>query len=315
MSMPKLLTPGKLLPFEMDSTSKGWSAIEAGAAHCWKEQQFGRVREMQLRGDTVEQHFSVGLALHAMRAQWLNDGYSGELWRKAGTGFIEAFNDKHPRRPLHPRTKLISMKTFEGYVKHWRLLPKPEVLAVEYELEPRTLTKEAPPWAARTARLDSVERWRGGIYIGECKSTSESANAVMDTYALNGQPLLYMALWSEREAKRFGPLKGILYDVMKKATDTEHARFYPRAVLPMAAVAHALTWFKKDFTTWVMQEHLIDWNASPERRMNCMRPYGPCKFRDICVRGRDGALAYEFKDGTPVLNWKPSPGKEVPPWM
>jgi hypothetical protein len=80
-------------------------------------------------------------------------------------------------------------------------------------------------------------------------------------------------------------------------------------------VSHALTWFRKDFTTWVQQSGLVDWNASPERRLNCMRPYGPCDYRDICTRGRDGSLGYEFEDGTPVLKWKSSPGKEVPPWQ
>jgi hypothetical protein len=315
MPMPTKLTPGKLLKLELESTAKGWSNIEPGAAHCWKEYQFARVRRMLLRGEEVPMHFAVGLYMHAARAQWLNDKYSGDLWKKQIRAFRDAWDAKYPRRPMPQRALGIAEKTFEGYVKHWKLLPKPEVLAVEYELEPRGLTKEAPEWAWRGARLDSVERWRGNIYIGECKSTSESANAVMDNYALHGQPLLYMALWSKKEVERFGPLKGLLYDVVKKATDTDAARCYPRAVLAVDAVQHALSWFRKDFTTWVMQSSLIDWNASPERRLNCTRPYGPCSYRDICTKGRDGALGYEFEDGTPVIKWKPEPGKEVPPWM
>jgi hypothetical protein len=315
MAMATQMTPGKLLPFEFSRTEKGWSQIESGASRCWKEYQFQEVRGIIQAGAELAMHFAVGLLLHTARAQWLNDGYKGDLWKAAMRGYFDAYGEKNPRQPMPTRAKLISEKTFEGYIKHWKMLPKPEVLAVEYELKPRALIPGAPEWTWRGARLDSIERWRGHIYVGEMKSTSESANAVTDFYALHGQPLLYMALWSAQEVKRFGPLKGVLYDVVKKATDMDSSRCYPRVPLNIETVSHALTWFRKDFTTWVQQSSLIDWNAAPERRPHCMRPYGPCAYRDICLRGRDGALGFEFKDGTPVLKWKPSPGKEVPPWQ
>lgn len=299
----------------MGATAKGWHAMETFAAYCPKEHQFDKVRQVQPRGDTLPNPLGIGLMLHAARAQWLNDGYTGELWRKAMRGFHAEWERCNPRRPMTPDAFGIAERSFETYVKYWKLLPKPKVLAVEYELKPRALAPEAPEWAYRGARLDSVEQWRGGIWIGEMKSTSESANAVADTYALHGQLLLQMALWGKDEVARFGPLKGILLDVLKKANVTDNGKAYPRIAIPISNAPHALTWFRKDFTTWVMQASLIDWNTSPERRMNCMRPYGACKFRDICLRGRDGAMGFEFKDGQPLLEWKASAGKEVPPWV
>jgi hypothetical protein len=311
--MPAALTPGKLLPFEMGATSKGWHAIESFASYCPKEHQFDKVRKIRPRNDELERPLAIGLLLHAARAQWFNDGYKGALWLVAIKRYVKAWNKDNPRRPMPNDALPIAERTFTTYVKYWKLLPKPEVLAVEYELKPKVLVKDAPEWTARGARLDSIERYRGGTWIGELKSTSESVNSVSEMYALHGQVLLQLARWGEEETKRFGPLKGVLLDVVKKGY-SDGGKAYPRAAIPLETLKHALQWFKKDFTTWVMQSSLIDWNTSPERRMNCMRPYGPCKYREICSRGRDGAMGFEFEDGTPLLEWKPSAGKEVPPW-
>src|SRR6266853_5934801 len=90
--VPTTLTPGKLLPFEMGATSKGWHAIESFAAYCPKEYQFDKVRRIRPRNDELERPLAIGLLLHAARAQWLNDKYQGSLWLIAVKKYAEQWN-------------------------------------------------------------------------------------------------------------------------------------------------------------------------------------------------------------------------------
>ena len=215
---------------------------------------------------------------------------------------------------LHPSAFNVALETFEGYVDYWSKRPTTEVLAIEYPFEPRLLAPNAPEWAKRTARVDSIERWRGKTWIGEAKSTSSAPGRVADTYALHGQILLQMTLWGDDETERFGPLAGVLLDVMVKPQGKKPARGSERIPIELKDCEQALKWFRKDFVTWQMQTAMIDWNATVERRLVCQRNYGPCEFRPLCLRGRAGSMRYALPDGSKLHEWKPSPGKEVPPW-
>lgn len=312
------LTPGKLLSVEaVGPTIAGWHMIEAFAAGCPKEHQFRHIRKIRLKPDgpnaPMMMHFAVGLLFHHMRAQWLNDGYEGKLWKDA----LEKFYTEYPK--LKGAERLpdgcydIALRTFRSYRAYWKTQMKPRVLAVEYELEPRALTPDAPAWAWRGARLDSIEKWPDGVWIGEAKTSYGGESTVKDFYALHGQPLLAMALWSEKETKKWGPLRGVMLDPMKKADTKQEGKAYPRIKLPLRKYGHALEWFKRSFTDWVMMATSIKYNDDPTRIMHCNRPYGPCDYRELCLFGRDGSLGYEV-DGVPLHAVKPSLGKEVPPW-
>lgn len=301
----------RLFPITLGATAYGWHQIEPFTI-CPKEYQYRRIRGIQQRAPFLAEPLAVGLLLHAARAQWFYDKRKGDTWREAMLEYRRLEEAEGVR--MAPSALHTAVLTFEAYVDYWSIRPKPEVLAIEHEIKPRALVKDAPQWSWRGARLDSVERWRGKTWVGELKSTTSAPSRVTDIYTLNGQTLLQAALWGEEETKKFGPLGGILLDIMVKPTGKKKARAVPRVPLHIDQMQHALKWFRKDFSTWVMQSSLIDWNASVERRPVCMRTYGPCDFRSMCLRGRAGSNAFVLRDGTPVSAWQPSPGKEVPPW-
>ena len=310
--LPKKSTPGKLLPFSFGASALGWHQIQPFTI-CPKEYQLARVRRITRRSGFLKAPLSVGLLLHAARAQWFHDGFKGDLWRTA----VVEYDRQHAEvdgKKLAPGSVPFATECFEAYVKHWSVRPKPTVLAVEHEIKPKALIAGAPQWAWRGARLDSMEKWKGKVWLGELKSTSSSPGRVHDLYRLNGQTLLQMALWGEEETKEFGPLGGVLLDIIVKPSGKRGARCSARIPLDLGSVDFALKWFRRDFTTWVMQSSLIDWNTTVERRPVCMRQYGPCEFQSLCLRGRNGSNGFVFEDGSPVSAWKPSEGKTTPPW-
>lgn len=289
------------------ASSKGWHEISP-LIMCPKEYQYARVRQVQIRSPFLSEALSIGLLLHAARAQWLADGYKGDLWRKA---IVVHAKQPEGSKPLHPVAIGAATSYFKGYVDYWMVRPRSEVLAVEYELQPRGW-ENAPEWLKRTARLDSIERWRGKTYIGECKSSSSSASRVAETYSLHGQTQLQVALYGPDEVRKFGPLEGVLLDVIiKKKGEGSGAERIP---LPLSGMKHATQWFKKDFERWAMQAATIKWNDDVEHRPTCQRSYGPCDFRELCLRGKDGCLGFETADRVPLSKWEPSPGKTTPPW-
>lgn len=311
------LTPGKLVPFEVGPTSHGWHKMEAFAAGCPQEHLYRHVRNIRYRPMGADapmfMHFAVGILVHVARAQWLNDGYKGQLWLTAMKKF-HAEHKKMTGEELPDGAYGIALRTFQAYVAYWTQAMKSKVLAVEYEVKPKKFDAKAPDFVKRGARFDSIERWQGKTWIGELKTSYGGASGVQDMYALHGQPLLAMALWGKEETEKFGDLAGVLLYPVKKATLKDPGKIYPPIPLKKEKYAFALDWFKRDFATWVMQTQLMDWNSRPERRPNCVRPFGPCEYREICLHGRDGTLGYVMEDGSPMHAWKPSPGKEVPPW-
>lgn len=302
-----------LVPFTFGASKKGWHSIQSFTI-CPKEFQLSKVRGIRARGVGVPEPLSVGLLLHVARAQWLADGFKGDRWLEAMRLYASVYK-QHEHRDLFPTAVETATKTFTAYVTYWGMRPRWKTLAVEHEIIPRALTPGDPEWAWRGARVDSVELHNGKIWLGELKSTWEGPKGVHDLYKLNGQTLLQAALWSNLEEQKFGgPLAGIALDVMLKAQGNKAGKAFPRIYLPMRDFEHALTWFRPDMRTWIMQSSAITWNSTVERRPVCERSWGPCEFKDLCLLGRDGGVAYQLPDGTPLHKWEKKKGQEVPPW-
>lgn len=306
----------KLLDLPTSSSSAGWHRIQSFVA-CPKEYQFLNVRGLTYQGAFLRSPLARGVLIHAARAQWLHDGRSPDSpWQAQMLKTIKDCLLKDKQR-INPVDHALAIEDFRGYVSFWSKRPVTKVLAVEYPLHPRGLQPGAPAWAHRTARLDSIELHHGKAWIGECKSTSSSPSRVIDQYALNGQTLLQMALWGPDETAKFGELGGVLFDIIVKSNGSKASRgVFPRAALPVERVSHALAWFRKNFPAWVMQASMIQWNDDVPRNITaCMRPHGACDFREMCMKGRDGSSRFvlgETKQS--LMKWKPTIGKEVPPW-
>jgi len=304
-----------LVPITLGATAKGWHEIESLVA-CPKEYQFSRIRGITPRSIHIKESLSIGSLFHAARAQWLADNYQGERWREAIRNYAKEHEAVMSAR-LSPGAVAAATELAEEYVDYWSLRPKPKVLAVEYTFRARPLRPGAPKEEWRTARPDSIELHRGRTWIGEAKTTSYSMAKVKDTYMLSGQTLLACTLWSELETKKFGPLAGVLLDGIKKRSGKTRPKCFPRVELPLSEMSHALSWFPGNFTDWIRQSSLVTWDADVPRNVTaCMRPYGPCAYRALCLRGRAGALGFVFSGtNTPITDWEPEADKEVPPWV
>ncbi|UOF77405.1 pD-(D/E)xk nuclease superfamily [Caudoviricetes sp.] len=315
MKPTNLTKPGVLVPFQHGASQRGWHALESWLL-CPKEGQLKNVRKVRPRLTQPAEHFTVGGMLHTCRAQYLNDRRDGDLWRKA----LELYSAELRARKTEVTQAMVRLvqDVFGVYVSYWRVRPTTTPLAVEYDLGLRGVSPNTPEWAYRTARLDSIEHHQGKAWIGEMKSTSHSQNRVTDMYALHGQLLLQMALWSDEETKLFGPLGGVLLDIVKKPDGTHQPKAYPRVAIAYETVKFALDWFKKDLVTWQMQIGMVDWNATVERRPACMRTFGPCTYRDLCLSGERAGITFEYESSPGVFvsldKWKPTKGKEVQPW-
>lgn len=305
-SMPKR---SKFFDMPTGHSGAGWHAIES-FIRCPKEYQFSAVRKIGQHRPFIPGPLSVGLLLHAARAQWLHDERKGELWREAMERY--AAKTEAEEGKLSPGSLSAAAGYFAGYSAYWKVRPVTGVLAIEHYMSPRGISQNAPVWAFRTARYDSIEKWRGKTWIGELKSTSDSGNRLTEQYTLHGQLLLQMALWGEEEDDTFGPLEGVLIDpILKRSAGGAGG---PRIEIRKSECAAALTWFRKDLKTWLMQAQSVDWDAAPERRPNCMRAYGPCEFRGLCLKGRRGANQFVLENGKALVTWTPKPGQSVPPW-
>jgi hypothetical protein len=303
-------TTAKILDLPTGSSGAGWSSLSE-FVRCEKADQYKRVRGIQKFENYLSEGLSVGALMHAARAQWLTDGYKGDDWKtqiEKHAVKLEADGDR-----LAPNARTIALKNFQGYVDYWLRHPRSQVLAVEYELTPRGVWTGAPQWAHRTARLDSVERFMSKTWIGEAKSTYHGgASRIRTTYALHGQILMQLSLWGDAETKRFGPLAGVLLDPMVKEGKGK-ATGGERTAIALDKVQHALSWFRRDIKLWIQGQQAMAWNDVAPRRLSPDNCRG-CQFRELCTQGRDGAVRFHFRDGTPITKWKSSPGREVPPW-
>lgn len=297
-----------LLPITVGASEKGWHEIEP-FVRCPQEYKFRRVLQLRQKAPFMADALSTGICVHAARAQWLHDKYKGDDWRRAIAVAVKAHEDAG--QPLAPAASAVALDCMQAYVNHWSLRPKPIPLAVEYTIAPRALTPDAPTWTWRSARLDSIERYRGKVWIGECKTTSAHAGQVERRYRLHGQLLLQCALWGDEENQRFGPLAGILLDVIVKPSGKRPAKACARIPVPLSELTPAIEWFKRDFPQWIMQASLIDWNTRPQRRPTACEN---CDFNHICRKGRAGTAGFIFPDGSKVSDWTPTEERTLPPW-
>jgi hypothetical protein len=296
----------------------GFHQIEPLANGCAKAYQFSRVRKIKKYEAFLNPHLAIGSLLHAGRAQWLYDKRTGDNWKTQIILHADKLEKEGEKLPPQAVSKAVS--NFEGYRKFWLNphRPRSTVLAVEYAYEPRGFSPEATAAGGpflRTSRLDSIERWSGGVWIGEAKSTyAGGAARVKDMYELHPQIMLQISLWGETERTKFGPLAGVLLDPMvkegtKKGEEIE-ATGADRIPVSLDKIDYALRWFKRDLFRWIDAARQITWNSDVERRNLCRT----CEFKPLCSKGRDGSAGFVFSNGLPIAAWKPSKGKETPPW-
>ena len=304
----------KLFKYPLGHSGLGWHQISS-FVECPKKYQFQTVRQIGLASEYTPDYFSYGTLAHGARAQWLMDGRRGDNWKRQIRRLAERMGEAGEMVD-HAVIRDV-LRDFQLYTEFWAVRPTTETLAIEHRLDPRGLVPDAPPWLHRTSRFDSVARWQRGTWIEEFKTTATGSKRVQELYSTDGQIFLMMSLWSELEIKKWGELEGVLIYPLVKGRKWKVGA--PPIPIRRKAVLHGLEDFKRDFPFWVMASGTIQWNDRVEkRRTACVGKHGPCPLIEMCTRGRDGAAKYVFTDGPQkgesVMKWKPTQGKEVPPW-
>ena len=300
-------------------SEKGWHRIES-FLRCAKEYQFQHVRKISEPLASNPDYFSVGLLVHAGRAQWfaLRFEHSASAWSKIVDAVKKAAEEN--KLPITLNAEQQALSILAQYVEHYRTRVQPDPLAAEYLVGPAPL--ELDGLYERTARLDDVSKYPEAGYrlaIGECKTTGDDINKCVEQYTLHGQPMLQYLLWkmSDQGEKMHGPVAGVVLDVIKKPYGKEPAKF-ARQFIPISD--YAVQWYVKSMTGYLSAASRIEWDSDVPRNVSsCTRLVGrirvACPYRDLCQYGKSAATRFVTEDGKPLVTWKPSDGKSVPPWL
>ncbi len=311
----------KILLGKGGPSSQGFHMMQA-LTYCKKEFQFATIRKIHVPAEFTHDHFAVGSIFHAGRARWfsLNFRTDAKAWRAIKDATAEEADGHH--LPVSFKAERMALSYLAQYVEHYSLLPKPKPLAAEYLLGPAPLAKDDPLYMFRTARLDDVSVYpesAGQLAIGESKTTSGSVNDVVRQYQLHGQPMLQYVLWklAKQGERTHGPVAGTVLDVTVKGYGGRKCSF-KRVFIPFEP--YAIKWFKKSMRGYLKDGSKIDWNSTPRRNFgSCTRMGGrgrvDCTYKKLCTYGRSVAGQYVYgEDSRPLHFWKPSEGKETPPW-
>ncbi len=315
-------------------TREGWHSFES-AWRCLKEYQFQHVRKIRQPQAQTPDYFAVGLLFHAARACWFSNNFdtSPKTWTLINEA-VQAESAKQ-RLPVSLNAEKRALELTQLYMNHWSRLPKPKVLAAEYDIGPATLLTNMEELErhengmhsgavsyTRTARLDDVSRYPEGqnqLFIGESKTTSTSIADTVNQYRLHGQPLLQYALWSTapQGEKKHGPVAGVMLDIIKKPYEGKKPEF---AREPLYFTPEVREWFVKAVHQKLRDVAAVTWDTDVDRNPSaCTRQVGrariECPYRDLCLHGRSASVKYVFEDGNSLVTWKRGEGREVAPWL
>lgn len=300
---------------ESGPTGAGWHRI-ADYLQCPKKYQYGQVRGLRVPQTKTPDHFVIGSGLHAGRAAWLWGDTPEQI--KAAV-LAELAKQELPVSVEAERRTLLLV---EQYIDHWRLRPKPQVLATEYVVGPAPVhpdhATDQSLW--RTAKLDDVSRYPeagGKLAIGEVKTTSASVFDCVNEYTLHGQTMLQMLLWklSPQGEAAHGPVSGVVLDVVKKGYG-ENKPGFARQFMPFTS--RMLEWFANTMDLAVRGAQQVKWDTDAPRVGYCTRLVGrgrvACEYRELCMHGRAATMGFVLANGRALNTWAPDANQTVPPW-
>lgn len=305
------------VPFHFGPSPSGWHSMQA-LYECEQRYVLQKqgVRPLRLPGAMTDsdKRLVIGSMVHQGRAQWLADGGKSTGYRKA----MAAWAKESPERP-HPAEVVESLRLMDAYViryqaewfghgAHWKRAGRQRVamLSNHAAVEYMATDKET----GVTARYDAVMRLtlggRRGAWINELKTAGKltPSREPAITWGLDGQTLTQAMCWGSEEIKRWGPLQGIVRDVLVKTLQPQFARFYiPFSVLGRALAAHRKEIIYMQDRGSVLRGELGPRDFSRSGRsverhapllhnwQSCQSPsgYDPCEFRALCLYGLEGS--------------------------
>lgn len=300
----------------------GWHKVESGF-RCYKEYQYEHIRGVTNPKASTPDPFTIGQLMHYGKAHWFLHGFPTGEKKLAQIRDAMLAKALEAKLPMSIDAQRRALRYFTEYVEHWRVRPRPKVVAAEYDLGPVALreTDELSPFLRRTARLDDVSYYPEGgnrLFIGESKTTSTSAADALAQYQQHGQPLLQLLLWkaAPQGEKKHGPVGGVMLDVIVKGSGERPSTF---SRVPLPITQRQLDWFEVNFRHTLRILNKLDWNSNAPRNITaCTRMYGrarvTCPYLKLCQHGRSATGDYVLPGGKSLAAWKPNGEQEVPPW-
>ncbi len=305
---------------EGGASSAGWHKLQSGL-RCQKEFQLEHVRGIHKPQVQTPDYFAIGIGVHAGRATWFGNKFRTDTatWEKVKHAVRRDFEKQ--KLPVTVKAESACLSYLEQYIAYWSMRPRPTPVAIEWLIGPVPFEPDDPFFMHRTARLDDVSKYPeagGHLCIGELKTTSGGIQDVVNEYTLHGQPLMQWTLFkrSKRGEKKFGPVKHVMLDVIKKGYGSEKCQFHRQ---PIPITDYSLAWYSRDLRAQLKILSGIDWNTDTPRNIaQCTRVVGRarvnCPYLDLCRWGKSAGTQYRLADGGFMNSWRPSEEQLVPPW-
>ncbi len=297
------------------------SGVTGMLMRCPKMYQYAEVRGIHIPQVQTPPHFAIGLLFAAMRRQWFSQKFdsSEAAWLEIKRA---CQREKEAQKlPIDGKDELYATALMSAYVEHWLKLPRPRPVAAEYKLGPIPIKKGGGKALYRTARLDDLSYYPeagGALCIGEAKTTGGDIGSLVREYELHIQPLQYYALYqlSKRGEARFGPIKGVVLDVVQKMYDGKKPKF---ARVFVEVRPEVIASFQDSAAYYAEMASRIEWDTPVMRSYQCTYMAGrakvDCTYKDLCRFGPSAIGKYVMKDGRSLREFKPEPGKSVAPWL
>ena len=185
---------------------------------------------------------------------------------------------------LHPDDRLKALTILRHYDATFPLEEEPfEYLGVEAEVASKIVAPGGRT-VIRTVKYDALVRMKadGAIFSLEHKTSARKITGAQYI----AQMMAQQAVWNANAAlvQRYGPMRGVILDVMTKTTVPSCERLGPFYFSP----------HQEEKMRWYLSlPERVAWPANPDGshpRMAhaCWGKYRPCEYIDLCWEGVDG---------------------------
>lgn len=254
------------------STGRGWSSFKLfqRCPYAWKRRYIERAQSLiavESPSLAIGSLIHVFLALHY--TVMVDPDYP--LTAEATYDFV--------LRRANPKFVSEAWRVFQAYARHYALetiLP----LAIEYNLvDPRT---------GESCRFDLIAHFKdeapgraAGTYIIEHKSTQRFDRVSLEGWANDGEIIGQVMLWEKLGLKhRFGPLQGVLVNILGKQKEPEFHRTY------VAPSSWQIKQHASDLARWESLINLaVTSNTFPRARSGCISNHTMCEWWEHCASG------------------------------
>ena len=185
---------------------------------------------------------------------------------------------------LHPDNQLKALTILRHYDATFPLEEEPfEYLGVEAEVASAFPAPDGR-FVVRTVKYDALVRMKsdGAIFSLEHKTSARKITGASYT----AQMLAQQTVWNVNEAlvARYGPMRGVILDVMTKTTVPSCERLGPFYFSPLQE--EKMRWYLSlpERVTWPVNPN----GSHPMMAHACWGKYRPCEFINLCWEGADG---------------------------